>query len=389
MEASRRNLVFICFSQYGANFSFNFIQVFLPFFIIRISPYPLQYTLLWVGIILGASNFCAAATATFWGSLTHRFSPKTLYLRALMTNLITFLLMGFTTNLYLLLILNIFQGLTGGVSTIGMIMVSSSSHRENIPSDIGLFQSVMTLGQLTGPPLGSLAAGMLGYRGAFISASAVLCASFVFSYFYVADVPCLPKKERTFGSTTLNRRILIGWILCFTAAINLAFLPSVLPNVFDKFNIERRMALKLAGTVVMFYTASAMIGTYICGRLSRRFGLDRLITFLLVLGIFSQASLAFGRGIVDFTVFRMIQTGVVAAIIPLVISMFASESKGGVIGFLNSARFTGGAMGPIIATSILAVSNLPSLYFSISLITLFAFLGFKFFFKKASKVVEF
>ena len=93
-------------------------------------------------------------------------------------------------------------------------------------------------------------------------------------------------------------------------------------------------------------------------------------------------SLALSRGIVDFTVLRMIQTGVVAAIIPLVISMFVSESRGGVIGFLNAARFTGGAVGLMIATSILAVSSLPILYMSLSFLALLALLGFKLFFGK-------
>jgi hypothetical protein len=48
----------------------------------------------------------------------------------------------------------------------------------------------------------------------------------------------------------------------------------------------------------------------------------------------------------------MIQTGMVAATIPLIISLFVNQSRGSTIGFLNSARFTGNALGPIIATSI-------------------------------------
>jgi MFS transporter, DHA1 family, multidrug resistance protein len=382
MQDSRRNLFFICFSQYGNNFSFNFIGVFLPFYIMGISPHPLQHTLLWVGMIVGSSSLSAAVTSTFWGSLAHRFSPKMLYLRAIMVNVITFFLMGFTTNLYLLLTLSIVQGLTGGVSTIGMILVSSSSEKENIPANIGVFQSVITLGQLTGPPLGSLAAGTLGYRGAFIGGAAVVLASFVLCCLYVTDVPCLPQKERGSGWAALDKRIIVGWLLVFTAVVQISFLPSVLPNVFDALNIKRTMALKLAGTVVMFYTASAMIGTYVWSRLSRRLGLRRLITCLLVLGVVSQASLALSRGIVDFTVLRMIQTGVVAALIPLVISMFVSESRGSIIGFLNAARFTGNAVGPMIATSILAVSNLPILYVSISFLALLALVGFKLFFEK-------
>ncbi len=82
---------------------------------------------------------------------------------------------------------------------------------------------------------------------------------------------------------------------------------------------------------------------------------------------------------VDFTVIRMVQTGLIAATIPLVISMFAAERQGSLIGFLNSARFAGNAFGPMIGTSILAVSNLTSLYLFVSLLTLLALFAFRFF----------
>jgi MFS family permease len=170
-------------------------------------------------------------------------------------------------------------------------------------------------------------------------------------------------------------------MLCSIAFIQLTFLPSVLPNVFEGFKIEQTLALKWAGTVVMLYTSTAMVGSCLLSRLSRKFGLYRMITLILVFGALLQSLLALSRGIVDFTVIRMVQTGLVAATIPLVMSIFASESKGGVIGFLNSSRFIGNALGPIIGTSILAFSNLTSLYFFISGIALVGFLCFRLFFK--------
>lgn len=384
MEASRKNLISISFSQFGNAFSSNFVQIFFPFYILKISPYPVQYTLLWTGAIMGAASLCAALTSPFWGSLTHRFSPKLLYLRSLMVNVVSFFLMGFTTDLHLLFILRVIQGLAAGTSTIGLIIVSSSSPKEMISSNIGLFQTSITLGQLLGPLLGSLAAATFGYKGGFIAASCVVFSSFIFCYLYVVDIPLLPKKERALGSTTLDKRLVVGGVLCFTAMVQMAFLPSVLPNVFEAFQYEHATALKLAGSVVLCYTATAMIGIYVWSRLSRSMGLYRTITILFVLGILLQSMLAFSRGIVDFTIIRMLQTGCVAATFPLVISVFASGSKGSTIGFLNATRFAGNALGPMLATSILAYTNLTTLYFFISGLTLLALLGFRAFFKSST-----
>ena len=381
-QPGTRNLIFISFSQFGTAFSFNFINVFVPFYIFRISPYSPQETLLWIGVITGVAPLFSAITSTYWGSLSHRFPPKLLYLRGMLSHSILFLLMGFTTNLYALLLLRVLQGITGGISTIGLIIVTSSSPREDMTSHLGIFQSSLTFGQLVGPPLGTLAAALLGYQGAFIGASVVVFASFVFCYLYVVDVPKLEREEKASGSKrTLDKRILVGWLLCFAAQIQIMFLPSVLPNVFRQFDFEETAALRLAGFVVMLYTSTAVIGTYVWSWLARKTGPERMITFLVAAGILFQALLAFSQGIIDFTAIRMAQTAVVAVTLPLVISIFVCEPKGGTIGFLNSARFAGNAVGPLMATSILAVSNLTTVHLFIAGITLLAYVGFRVFFK--------
>lgn len=381
MEASRRNLIAISFSQFVAAFSGNFVTIFLPFYILKISPYPLERTLLWVGAIMGSNSLCAAATSTFWGSLTHRFNPKLLYIRSILVNTLTFLLMSFTHDLHLLLILRILQGLATGTSTIGLIIVSSASPREKVSANIGFFQSALTLGQLVGPPVGSLAAAALGYKGALISASVILFAAVIFCYLNVTDIPRLPKEKKASGWAAMDKRVMIAWMLCFITIVQLTFLPSVLPKVLESLEIEHPDALKLAGVVVMLYTATAIIGTYFWSQLSKRIEVYRLITFLFAFSILFQIILAFCGGVISFTVVRMVQTGFVAATFPLIISIFASELKGSKIGFLNSSRFAGNALGPFIATSVLAVSNLTSLYFFVAALTFFVLLTFKLFFK--------
>ena len=380
-QDKNRNLIFISLSQFCMAFSVNFVTVILPFFIFKISPYSSQETLLWVGWIMGSSSIVMTIASNFWGFLTSRFSPKLLYLRAILAYIVLFLFMGFTSNLTLLLILRIIQGVFGGVSTVGLVIVSSSTSRERISADIGFFQTFQTLGHLVGPLIGALAASVFGYTGAFVSVSVVLLVVSVFYYFYVTDVPLQPEKESFFGRSTINRHTVLGWLLCFMVMVQLVFLPSILPNVFEKFSMEKNIALKWAGVVIMLYTATATFSTYFWTKFSGRIGRDRMILLLVILGSLFQSLLSFSSGTTDFIVIRMIQTGLIAGTIPLVVSIFAEEQKGNVIGFLNSARFAGNALGPIMATSVLAVSNLTSLYLLISGLTLFALFAFKFSFR--------
>jgi MFS family permease len=244
------------------------------------------------------------------------------------------------------------------------------------------------MGFLVGPPMGAFAASAFGYRGAFVSASGILFVVLVFCQLYVKDIPLQQEKESFFGRSNINRRTVMGWLLSFIVMVQLMFLPSVLPNVFERFNLGKDIALKWAGVVIMFYTATATFGTYFWPKFSRRVGIRKMILFIVLLGSVFQALLSFGTGPIDFIVIRMIQTGLIAGAIPLVISIFAVKQKGNVIGFLNSGRFAGSALGPIMATSVLAVSNLPNLYLLISGLTLLALFAFNFSLKGGGQQVD-
>jgi len=377
-QRNYRNVLFISLSQFGMAFSFNFVMVFLPFFIHGIGTSSPQETLIWVGLIMGAPSFAAALASTFWGSLASRFSPKVLFMRGLFSHAVIILLMGFVSSLPVLLALRIVQGILGGISTVGMIIVSSSSTREWASRDIGLFQNSMTLGQLIGPPIGALAATALGYRGAFISASAFIFVTLAFCFFYVKEFPHKTKETTALAKHAVNRTTLVGWGLCFTATVQLMFLPSVLPDVFRGFQMEESMALKSAGLVVMLYTATAMTGTFLLCRLATRVTTRRLIITAGIVGTLLQFLLSATPGVASFVAVRMIQTAMVAAVMPLVFSSFATDLDGRVIGFLNSSKFAGNALGPMIATSVLAFSSLKWLYLSIGSMALIALASYLF-----------
>jgi MFS transporter, DHA1 family, multidrug resistance protein len=366
------NVLFISLSQFGIAFSFNFVMVFLPFFIHGIGASSSQETLIWVGLIMGAPSLAAALASTFWGSLASRFSPKVLFMRGLLSHAVLILLMGFVSSLPVILALRIVQGILGGISTVGLIIVSSSSTREWASRDIGLFQNSMTLGQLIGPPIGALAATALGYRGAFVSASLFVFVTLAFCFFYVEEFPHETRETPVPAKHAINRKTLIGWGLCFTATIQLMFLPSVLPNVFRGFQMEESMALKSAGLVVMLYTATAMAGTFLLCRSATRVTTRRLIITAGIVGTLLQFLLWATPGVASFVAVRMIQTAMIAAVMPLVFSSFAADLDGRVIGFLNSSKFAGNALGPIIATSVLAFSSLKWLYLSIGSMGLIA-----------------
>jgi MFS family permease len=269
----------------------------------------------------------------------------------------------------LLLTLRLMQGALGGVSTIGLVLIAASAPKERLPKYLSLFQNSLTAGQLIGPPLGAYAVTLFGYHSPFIIALVVIFLSLAYCHGHVPDVPAQPKSLTP--GRPLTGGILWGWGLTIVGAIHLMFLPSILPHILEDFQLTEQAAITTAGTIMMAYMATAIVGNYLLVSLASRLGLARLITIACLSAAVLQGLLYFSTGVYSFTLIRVLQTGMIAAVIPLVIATFAGDGRGGTtLGFLNSGRFVGNALGPMMATTILSHFGLLTLYLTIAGITL-------------------
>ncbi len=369
-----KGVYFIALSQFGLAFCFNVVMSFMPFYIVKISPYTPHETMLWIGMIMGLNSFIGAAAAPLWGSLTTKFRPKALFQGAFLFNGIVFLLMGFVDSLPTLLMLRLIQGALGGASTIGFFMISQISPRDRLAGNLSLYQNSMTAGQLVGPPVGAYLAAHLGYRSPFFASFLLVGVSLVLCQIYVAEIR--KKEAEQDRKLRFNRGLLWGWALSFIATIHLTFLPSTLPHILAGFGLVGEAALKSAGFIMMGYTATAIVGSFVISRLAPRTKLAGVIAAVCLAAALFQILLFFSRGVISFTAIRMLQTGVVAAVLPLVMANVGSGMGGVGIGFINSARFAGNGVGPLMATSVVAGSNLLTLYLLISVSTVGFILAF-------------
>ncbi len=374
MGVASRDIRIITAAQFGITFCMNFVMVFLPFYLAEISPLGPAATLRWTGLILGSAPAMAAFSSPWWGALTRRVSPKYIFERGLLSHFTIVILMAFVNNIYLFFVLRVIQGLLGGISTIGLIIVSALSPAEQRAKNMGLYQSAHTLGQIAGPPVGSLAAAYLGYHTAFFLASAMILITLLLSHWLLHPVPLQPAPSE--ADRTPRRHFLAAWLLGFTVTVQLVFLPSILPQILQGFAIPSQEAVAVAGLVVMAYGATSVAGSYALSRRAGEWGMRRTILVTVLGGSLLQILLILPPTLAGFTVVRMLQCAMVAAVFPLIIAGSAERGSGTAIGFVNTCRFTGNALGPILATFILAESSLLVLYVVISLSTLVALVAF-------------
>jgi MFS family permease len=297
-----KGIYFIAVSQFGIAFSFNCIMSFMPFYILKVSGYDEKETMIWIGMIMGATSLVAALAAPFWGSLTARIRPKLLFQGGIFCNGVIFFIMGFVESLPLLLALRLIQGALGGVSTIGLVLVTASAPQGRLPGYLSLFQNSMTAGQLIGPPLGAYAVALFGYHAPFVIALAVVFLSLAYCHSHVRDIPAQPKRQRQ--AKTLRKRIVWGWALIIAGTIQLMFLPSVLPHILEGFQLTEQAAITTAGTIMMAYMTTAIVGNHLMVSLASRLGLARLITIAGLSAIALQSLLHFSTGVTTFTLIR-------------------------------------------------------------------------------------
>ncbi len=364
----------IAVTQFGLTFSYNFIMTFMPFYIIKISPFGPKETMLWTGLIMGAPSVIAGLTCPLWGRLTSRLRPKFLLEQGVLSLGVILLLFGFATNLYFVLFLRILLGVLGGVSTVGLVLISNLSPKERMHKDISLFQNAITAGQLIAPPIGAYMVTLTGYLASFLIAAFIVSVFFFFCRHYVKDIPC--QKYNPNPGKHLQREVLWGWGLGLIATIHITYIPSILPHILETFQIKGGTALNSAGMIMMAYMATAVLGTYFINHLVPRANLRQAVLYVGLLAAFFQAVMYFGHGVISFTLIRMLETGTIAAIFPMILSLFASSVGSNMLGVLNSSRYIGNAVGPMMATSIVAYSGLLPLYLIIAGLTLASLWGF-------------
>ncbi len=355
-----RDFLAITMAQFAMAFALNFMIVFLPFYIRAVSDLDEGATLRWTGLILGASAATATFGSAFWGSLSDRFSPKALFERGLVSHLILVTVMAFTTDVWLLLLIRLVQGFLGGISTIGLIIVAAISSEEQRPRRMGTYQSALTLGQIFGPPLGALGAEFLGFRGAFLASAAILSCVCVFCHLALTRIP--PQPPRADDQSVPRRHLLLAWLISLVATMHIVFLPSILPAILRDFGVPEPSRLVSAGTIVFVYGAASAAGSYGFSRLAGRVAVSRLVLCAAIGASACQFLLYVGPDILTFTLIRMVQTACAAGIFPLVLAQVAARGRGRTIGFINTARFAGMALGPVAATFILAHAGLFTLY---------------------------
>ena len=137
-----------------------------------------------VGLLLSANSFFSLFGNMIWGSLSDKYGRKPILLICQFGTLAGFIIMAFSTNLTMLFISRIVDGIFGGNYPIAKAVVGDivpPDKRSKEMSNIGV---AWTVGNLIGPGIGGLLSGFgilgPGLFGAGLSLITILITTFIF-----------------------------------------------------------------------------------------------------------------------------------------------------------------------------------------------------------------
>lgn len=354
MTQWRKNQIAVTISAALIFFGYTLVMPFLPTFVRELGVTSLAGVAFWSGLILSAAPLVSSFSGPVWGRVGDRMGMKIMAQRATIANAVLWFSMGFSQNVYQLLILRAVLGLLGGFNSVSVALITQSCPREKVPQVIGTLQSVQILSAAVGPFVGGVLANFIGVRYTFFVTGIVMLGS-VASVLVLYRDPPEPEEAPSAAAVSTSgfwkrpEYLTTMLVLFFVNMADRTFALTV-PLFFEELGST---AAWVAGAVISAATFGEAVSAWISGKLAARLTLRRLITIRLVLSIVVLMPMIVVHSITEFSVLRILLALLAGGTLTLAVSAASHaiphEHRGTGFALLSSTSTLGGAAGPLVA----------------------------------------
>ena len=367
-EQWRRNLMVLWLSQFIALIGMSGVIPFLPLYVKELG-IAAEEAPLWSGIIIAAPFIMASILTPVWGALGDKYGQKLMIVRALAGLGLSVGLMGFATNIWMLLVLRLIQGGVSGFVASNNAFVSAQTPSEHAGYALGTLQTSISAGFIIGPLIGGSISDAFGFRSVFFFVAFVCLISMTVVITRVRESAGAKsgKPAAIMKNLTIVRKD--PWLKRLMAMLFLGQTATVMTGPIFPFFLEEKGAPEavlssLAGLAFSLVGVGILISSPWWGARSDKIGYRRamtLATALVAVGMVSQILVPSYEWIFPL---RAIIGLFVGALLPLTYSELTRRSpagrKGGIMGLASSATLMGNLSGPLLCS--LIVSAFPLSY---------------------------
>ncbi len=335
--------------QFLASISFSLMGSFLPLFIETDLNYSLIEATYWTGIAQFIASTLFAVTATFWGFLCDRAGIKKIAMIILAGNAIVYTGMGMSTDVVHILLFRGLQGSFGGISTVMLVLVAAIYSGDKLKRAVSYQMAMMTMGSIVGPGIGGLLASIVGFRLTLVTSSILFMSIIPLVFLINVPPPSRDGGERPRFTSSDFKAIFPDFASLILVYACISFIMPTIPWFLRSFGIPEGQVLSYTALTTVLNGAAFAAATPLMPRIVT----DRKLPLLSMVAAVAILMTAFVADAWQFIALRIAIGAIQAGIPPFLLGGGRSAGKGTAMGFLNSARFMGMAIGPLTATSIL------------------------------------
>ena len=187
-EKLDKRLLIIFLIQFTEVLGFSSVMPIIPFLGLSLGLNAFQ-----VGLILSIFSMCQLFASPITGKLSDRFGRKPLLLFSQMSTFIGFFLLGIASNVWILVLARLVDGLLGSNMTVSQAYISDVTNPKYRTKTYGYSSAVFGAGLIFGPVIGGLLS-TINYSVPMFFAAGVSLLSIILVFIFLPE--SLDKKEK-------------------------------------------------------------------------------------------------------------------------------------------------------------------------------------------------
>jgi DHA1 family multidrug resistance protein-like MFS transporter len=351
--------------QFLVSVAFNLMSSFQPLFISSALGYTLIEATSWTGVSQLAASSLMALTAPFWGWMCDRVGTKKILIMVIVGNTVVYSGMAMSSNVIQIVLFRGLQGCFGGISTVMFTLIAEVVHPTELKRALSYQMAAMTIGGLIAPGIGGVLASIIGFRLTLVTSAALFVC--IIPVVAVLSMPPPEAKGATSRHFTVAdfKSILPDASALILIYICISFISPTVSWFLQSLGVPDEQLLLYTTAATVLNGLAYAIATPTLTRVIT----DRTLPLLSTAAAAIIMATAFAVSPIQFIALR-VATGAVQAGIPPNLLGGKSGRKGAGMGFLNSARFMGMAIGPYMATAILGTGEPPRPFYMFTVMAL-------------------
>jgi DHA1 family tetracycline resistance protein-like MFS transporter len=351
---------------------FGIVIPLLPYYALKFSASPLEVT-----AMMACYSFAQFFASPIWGRLSDRHGRKPILLVSLTCSVLSYLWLGFASQLWMLFAARLLAGAGAGNISAAQAYISDVTDEKNRAKGMGMIGAAFGLGFTLGPAIGGLLAGSdvssatlsrPAFAAAILSAVALVLAVILLKESLSpanrvgAQRPGrLALAKAAFARPQL-RHLIILFFLTTTAFAGMESTFALWANSSFGWGPQQVGFLFFYIGIVLVLVQGGLVG-----RLSRSLGEARMALIGSVLLVLGLAGLPFStdlaRLLIDMALLA-IGFGILSPALTSLVSRAAgSDERGGILGVNQSGQSLARILGPLLAGSVYGAAGRDAPYY--------------------------